>query len=80
MLAFGRVSASRSLNGYNLSAKSKHWNAGTYVSLKPYICRPDQFCLLEKDGRFLYSDDHHLSPYGHDLLFPVLMNLAKHLP
>ncbi len=63
----------------NLSAKSRIWDGATYVSLKPYICRPDQYCLLEKDGRFLYSDDHHLSPYGHDLLFPILMNLAKHL-
>ena len=61
----------------HLQAESKNWRGAAYVSLKPYICQKDRHCLLEKDGRFLYSDDHHLSPYGHDLLFPVLQNLAK---
>jgi peptidoglycan/LPS O-acetylase OafA/YrhL len=64
----------------HLAAESKRWSGATYMSLKPYICRPDSFCLLDKDGHFLYSDDHHLSPYGHDLLFPAILNLAKHSP
>ena len=55
-------------------------SGASYMSLKPYICRPNNFCLLEKDGHFLYSDDHHLSPYGHDLLFPALLKLLKRSP
>ena len=62
----------------HLVAESKNRRGATYMSLKPYICRPDRFCLLDKDGHFLYSDDHNLSPYGHDLLFPTLLNLAMH--
>jgi hypothetical protein len=61
----------------HLQAESKNWSGAAYVSVKPYICQKDRHCLLEKDGHFLNSDDHHLSPYGHDLLFPVLHNLAK---
>jgi peptidoglycan/LPS O-acetylase OafA/YrhL len=64
----------------HLIAESKLWSGTTYISLKPYICQPDHFCILEKDGRFLYSDDHHLSAYGHDLLFPALLNIAKDSP
>jgi len=61
----------------HLQVESKGWAGAVYMSLKPYICRKDRHCLLEEDDHFLYSDDHHLSPYGHDLLFPVLQNLAK---
>ena len=61
----------------HLQTESKQWGGGVYLSLKPYICEQDRHCLLEKEGRFLYSDDHHLSPYGHDLIFPALQNLSK---
>ena len=32
------------------------------------------------DGHSLYSDNHHLSPCGQDLLFSALVNLVKHSP
>lgn len=63
----------------HLKTESKQWGGGVYLSLKPYICEQARHCLLEKEGRFLYSDDHHLSPYGHDLIFPALQNLSKSL-
>jgi len=61
----------------HLQTESKQWSGGVYLSLMPYICKQDRHCLLEKEARFLYSDDHHLSPYGHDLIFPALQNLSK---
>jgi len=61
----------------HLQAKSKNLSGAAYVSIKPYICPKYRHYLREKDGHFPYSYAHHLSPYGHDLLFPVLQNLAK---
>ncbi|MFM7641217.1 MAG: acyltransferase family protein [Cyanobium sp.] len=52
---------------------SKTWGPHRYLSLRPFICATDKSCTLAKGNKFLYSDDHHLSPYGHDLFFGTLM-------
>ena len=61
----------------HLSVKAKQWGPHQYLSLKPHICNSKDECLLSKGKRFLYSDDHHLSPFGHDLFFPALMEAIR---
>lgn len=61
----------------HLSEKSKKWGLHQYLSLKPHICISEDKCLLSKGKRYLYSDDHHLSPFGHDLFFPALMEAIR---
>jgi peptidoglycan/LPS O-acetylase OafA/YrhL len=43
-----------------------------YLSLKPVICGKNDTCILALKNKFLYEDDHHLSPYGHELFLPDL--------
>lgn len=52
---------------------SKTWGPHRYLSLRPFICATEKSCTMAKGNKFLYSDDHHLSPYGHDLFFGTLM-------
>jgi peptidoglycan/LPS O-acetylase OafA/YrhL len=53
------------------------WSPHKYISLRPYICNSENKCILTKANKFLYSDDHHLSPYGHDLFFDALLAAIK---
>ena len=45
-----------------------------YFSIADYLCGPNNMCILRKDGRLLYSDIEHISPYAHDLFFPTLFS------
>lgn len=62
---------------HHLSENAKRWGSHQYLSLRPYICTSEDECLLSKGNRYLYSDDHHLSPFGHDLFFPALMEAIR---
>ena len=52
---------------------------GAYFSLKPYVCAESDQCLLSVGDRFLYQDDHHLSPFGHELFFPAFLGKLRSL-
>jgi len=61
----------------HLRSKSRSWKGATYVSLSEQLCGPDGRCYLNQNGRFLYEDDHHLSPFGHDVIFPALQEAFR---
>ncbi|MFN7677588.1 MAG: SGNH hydrolase domain-containing protein [Cyanobacteriota bacterium] len=48
-----------------------------FLSLKSTLCPDLDFCTLVLNGKFLYEDDHHLSPYGHELFLPLLEKRLK---
>lgn len=48
-----------------------------YLSLKPILCNDRKICDLSRADKFLYEDDHHLSPYGHELFLPELERRLK---
>ncbi|MFN9547162.1 MAG: acyltransferase family protein [Cyanobacteriota bacterium] len=50
-----------------------------YLSLKPSICVDSNKCLLSAGHKFLYEDDHHLSPFGHELFFGSFLNRLQRL-
>jgi peptidoglycan/LPS O-acetylase OafA/YrhL len=50
-----------------------------YFSLKPILCDDRNRCHLSVDDKFLYEDDHHLSPYGHEVFLPQLEQRLKRL-
>ena len=57
----------------HLRSRSGAWEGLSYVSLTPLLCDLRQRCDLIRNNKFLYEDDHHLSPYGHDLIVPALL-------
>jgi hypothetical protein len=50
-----------------------------YMSLTPYLCLDNKTCLLSVGNKFLYPDDHHLSPFGHELFFQPLVDRLQGL-
>lgn len=67
-----------SLDGH-LSQRFSSGHGSTYFSLKPLICEDQDACLLSRKDKFLYEDDHHLSPYGHELFFDELKARLRQL-
>lgn len=61
----------------HLMSKSRDWAGVIYVSLAPQLCSTNQHCYFNQNGRFLYEDDHHLSPYGHDVIYPALLQAIR---
>jgi len=61
----------------HLRSTSRFWKGATYVSLAERLCGLDGRCYLNQNGRFLYEDDHHLSPFGHDVIFPALLQALR---
>ena len=45
-----------------------------YFSTADYLCGLEDNCILRKDGKLLYIDFEHLSPFAHDLFYPALLN------
>lgn len=54
-------------------------NGGAYFSVRPYFCAEGGKCLLSLRDKFLYQDDHHLSPFGHELFFPAFLDRLRSL-
>ncbi|MFM1800016.1 MAG: hypothetical protein RLZZ117_2294 [Cyanobacteriota bacterium] len=54
-------------------------NNGPYLSLKSILCLDTNLCQLSRHQKFLYEDDHHLSPYGHELFQPLLEQRLKRI-
>lgn len=50
-----------------------------YFSTADYLCGSNSMCSLRKDGRLLYSDIEHISPYAHDLFFPPLFSYMRNI-
>jgi peptidoglycan/LPS O-acetylase OafA/YrhL len=48
-----------------------------YFSIADYLCEPNGMCILRKDGRLLYLDYEHISPYTHELFFPALYSYMR---
>jgi peptidoglycan/LPS O-acetylase OafA/YrhL len=61
----------------HLKEASSLWDQAMYISLAPNLCIQVKQCNLNANGRFLYFDDHHLSPYGHDVIFPSLLEAIR---
>ncbi|MFZ9752855.1 MAG: acyltransferase family protein [Cyanobium sp.] len=61
----------------HLQKASSHWDGAKYISLAPDLCTQGKGCNLNANGRFLYFDDHHLSPYGHDVIFTSLLEAIR---
>ena len=58
----------------HLSQRYGSSQSGAYFSLRPYLCAERSKCLLSAGQRFLYEDDHHLSPFGHELFFQAFLD------
>jgi hypothetical protein len=54
---------------------------GIYFSVSPYVCLDleRRKCLLSVGQKFLYEDDHHLSPFGHERFFNAFLNRLQRL-
>lgn len=63
----------------HLSQRYGSKSGGIYFSLEPYVCSENSKCLLSIGDKFLYQDDHHLSPFGHELFFQDFVNRIKRL-
>jgi peptidoglycan/LPS O-acetylase OafA/YrhL len=61
----------------HLKEASSLWDGAKYISLTPNLCTQGKRCNLNANGRFLYLDDHHLSPYGHDAIFTSLLEAIR---
>ncbi|NBQ98755.1 MAG: hypothetical protein EBT26_11430 [Microbacteriaceae bacterium] len=43
----------------------------------PLLCSDGKYCYSEKDGRYLYTDQHHLSSNGNLLLVGSFLETLK---
>jgi peptidoglycan/LPS O-acetylase OafA/YrhL len=53
----------------------------SYFSVSPFVCLDleRRKCLLSVGPKFLYEDDHHLSPFGHERFFSGFLDRLRQL-
>ncbi len=62
----------------HLQSILRSWGYHKHLSLRPFIWLPEKkHYILANDDKLLYSDDHHLSPYGHELFFNSLVDAVN---
>ena len=61
------------VNDDHLVARFADSDYVSFFSLKPYLCDAKNVCQVRRDGKPLYEDTQHLTPYAHDLFHKDLL-------